>query len=689
MLQGYTIRQVSRFYEESVRLDSSFVPGLVGCAVCEEARGNLPKAAEILTRAITVRDNDPALWFRLGQIYLVSGRESEAADCFSKTTTLQSDSIDAWFSWGVALHGLGRLDEATTQFKAALAIDSNHRPAQYRLALIAKQQGNEAKLLTSLLQAVSDVDLTPGAPPMEPPADEAAAHDRYLELVALGNTYIDLNRTLEALPAFQQATQCDSKGVWGWFGVGFCQHRAGSLVEAEAAYNTCLRIEPGFGRAYFNLGVIHEANKDFEEAERCFGRAGKDSSGHGGGSLRHDAAVALAGVFLKRRKTQEAIQQARSVLSAVPAHPRALLLLGMAFERGNQLKHAQEQLQSANDLLMTHGVVDERVVAGLALATVQHHQGEYSSASGYYRRTLDLLQATADSPDRPKEAVNGLGPGLGLDGGGASTLNTYGGIVGMTTARVESLQVITMCNYAACLESMGDRDDAMSLYNEVLKLDSSNATAMKALERAKAEVEADAEASSAYLQAIEQHRKGNFEGAMKHYQAALEKDPENGLAMYGIGVCHVSPATQQHHHPDVLCCLPQLRKAFRSVLATFSRALAVPKQASVYTRLVTDYVQHGLCFLLVCLLSSAPSNSEPPATTSSAPLSIGRATPPFTLLLGRHCTVSASIRTQRPVSVMLLSSTARSLHPTQALVRCSRRRGDTTQLWPAGMQQLT
>lgn len=71
---------------------------------------------------------------------------------------------------------------------------------------------------------------------------------------ALGNLYLDLQQPAEALQMFSLAAQTEPKVAEWWRNLGVVQANEGHLIEAAAALENAVRLDPG------NLALIDELN---------------------------------------------------------------------------------------------------------------------------------------------------------------------------------------------------------------------------------------------------------------------------------------------------------------------------------------------------------------------------------------------------------------------------------------------
>jgi tetratricopeptide (TPR) repeat protein len=80
--------------------------------------------------------------------------------------------------------------------------------------------------------------------------------DDVAAVVHLGNLYYDLGDAAQAIIYYSYALRVDANqpGVWTDMGTMYWQN--GNVAFAERAYRQAIAINPGFGNAYLNLGLL-------------------------------------------------------------------------------------------------------------------------------------------------------------------------------------------------------------------------------------------------------------------------------------------------------------------------------------------------------------------------------------------------------------------------------------------------
>jgi tetratricopeptide (TPR) repeat protein len=85
--------------------------------------GDLAKAEEALVQGVRIEPNNASLMERLGIIYAMSGRTSEALERFEQASALDPANSGLYRNKEMALRQLGRVDEAETAMRKAAQLD--------------------------------------------------------------------------------------------------------------------------------------------------------------------------------------------------------------------------------------------------------------------------------------------------------------------------------------------------------------------------------------------------------------------------------------------------------------------------------------------------------------------------------------------------------------------------------------
>jgi tetratricopeptide (TPR) repeat protein len=303
--------------EQQLRAIQAAAPGdvnslsLLGVALL--AQDKVTPAIETLERAVAAA---PAFWHArsdLARAYRSAGRLEAAREEIRKVVAAAPGLDTAWLAYGDVLVDLGkypdarvayerarltdphraRIEEATAAlvaedrkkaeaiFRDILKADASHVAALCGLAAISlavsrgadalrllhhalKQSAHLPLIWRGLCQALVDLNRLPEA-------EAAIRHLLKIESenpknwVMLGTVCTRMMRQPDALVAFEEAARLNPREVRLPLSIGHLHKTLGNRSECEAAYKTCLNLDPSFGEAYWSLADLK--NYVFSDAE--------------------------------------------------------------------------------------------------------------------------------------------------------------------------------------------------------------------------------------------------------------------------------------------------------------------------------------------------------------------------------------------------------------------------------------
>ena len=116
-----------------------------GRGVQAEDRGDLEGAAAAYLRAAESGDEEPEVYFNLGNVLYDLGREADAAERYLHAVERDREFAEAWNNLGNSLAILGRHEEAIRAYRTALAVEPAYADAHCNLADALEQLGRPAE----------------------------------------------------------------------------------------------------------------------------------------------------------------------------------------------------------------------------------------------------------------------------------------------------------------------------------------------------------------------------------------------------------------------------------------------------------------------------------------------------------------------------------------------------------------
>lgn len=347
------------------------------------AEGSVDRAAEILERLVAADPKDADAHLLLGTALALIPRRSEAIQMLRRAVELRPDFAQVHLTLGMALARFGELDAARQAYEKAVALDPQLIMAHVNLAVILAAEGELAAAVDHFSQAIDREGETP----------EAA---RYLYL--RGKVYRQQN-----VPE-----------------------------EAEKDFTKAVQLQPGYARAYLELG---RTRADLQNATG-------------------------------------ALEALRKAVEFAPDDAEARYELGSQYLRAGQAPQAVEHLQVALDLQP-----DDRNVL-YALARALRAAGRMDEAKPLMERLEQSARAQAlHDPDVLKAGeLNNEGVALEKDGRYSAALEKYRAALAISPQEIEFRK-----NLALVLCRLERWNEAVSELREVLKAAPGDPDATKAL----------------------------------------------------------------------------------------------------------------------------------------------------------------------------------------------------------------
>jgi predicted O-linked N-acetylglucosamine transferase (SPINDLY family) len=254
--------------------------------LAHEQAGEFEQAGKVFEQILRGDPQHAAAWHHLGLVHLHQGLPERAAECISRAVSLESAEPVFQIDLGRACLALGRIDEAVDSFQQAILLAPDNPLAQYHLGAALQRRGDMIGAKLRYQQAVRlDPDFAAAwnelgiAHQSCAEFDQAGdAFERLVRLVpALGGAHFNLGnvrmaqgRLLEAITCYARALERQRPFVEALNNLGTALHRLGRPEQALRAYEAALKIRPDFSGARNNLGALLHLLGRSSEAEACY-----------------------------------------------------------------------------------------------------------------------------------------------------------------------------------------------------------------------------------------------------------------------------------------------------------------------------------------------------------------------------------------------------------------------------------
>lgn len=222
-----------------------------------KAKGDLPKAEEVLLQMTKDHSQFAAGFNNLGTVYFAEQKWQQALQAFETAISLQANYIDAYYNLGLALNKLHRFEAAQSAFQAVIEMSPTHPGAAFQLGCLDMQQG----LYEKAWQHFSIIE---------------KAHPFHFETqVNLATSALKLGRLLDAKSHYLKALEITPDDNQVLFNLGVIEVQLGKLDDAVSYYKNAIKNDADFYDAHYNLGFIYLIKRDanaatlhFREAQR-------------------------------------------------------------------------------------------------------------------------------------------------------------------------------------------------------------------------------------------------------------------------------------------------------------------------------------------------------------------------------------------------------------------------------------
>ena len=448
-------------YRRAFTIDTRNLRAGLNVAFAQERRGDRASSAETLLRLIDVFPDDPRLHFQLGQLYYSDPankpeqfERAEKEYAIAAARAPKNAAFITQLGLSQMMQGRKRHDEATRYFNAALSLDKKSLLAQMGLAFIAEQSGKydrAAELYRAALAAHNEND-----------ENTARARRRLAGVLYVtgkkAGAYREFDILADRFP--------DETGAGALAELASLQLSDKQFALAQKTYERLVTREPTRARAFVGLGQVAEQQKNLPEAEKQYGNAVRVEPKSG------DAALILGRLLSEENKNKEAIGVYERLLAVSPADNRVRLQLISDYDKAGRTDDAlaqadalilrrddpsrTEYLLARPRLLVTHKRYAEAVTALSRLRL----ENPGVDVIGFELANAQELGGQADAADKTLLALEK-----------EATSRADGNALAVRVAR------------AGLYERTERPDEAATIYEDALKANPGQASALRGLAR--------------------------------------------------------------------------------------------------------------------------------------------------------------------------------------------------------------
>jgi tetratricopeptide (TPR) repeat protein len=483
----------------------------------------------------------------------------QAVTCFDKALHIKSDQSIVEFKEkairnlqeieelkkGISLYDLDKYDEALICFNRSLEANSKNTQTLYYKgrALAHQSQFNEA--ISCFDEALKINPIYDEALKAKELAIKEQRQKKISLLVEEGLQYSKNNNYLNAIDSFDKAIKLDPKNYIPYYYKGEVLFKRQEYNEAIECYSKALEIKPDYAEAYYIKGLAFSDLGKHKEAISCFDEAlkinpiydealkAKEATREKQAQKEFSLIINEGLLYLENEDYENANASFDKAIALKPEDDTTYNLKGAIYLKLSDYRRAIEYYDKA--LKINSENFDVLRDKGIAL----YKLGDYEAAITFFDSALRLkpnqstiLQYKKEST-RSLQEIDGLKDGISHYNSGRHTkaLESLNKSLGANSKNAQ-----TWFYKGLVLMSMSEFKDAISCYEESLKINPIYDEALKAKELAIKEQRQKEnslargrglEIGSLLSQGSALADSGNFKDALQKFQSAIELDRNN------------------------------------------------------------------------------------------------------------------------------------------------------------------
>jgi tetratricopeptide (TPR) repeat protein len=281
---------------------ASAAEGAFGRGTVAAARGDFPRAADLLAECCRLDPSKAIHHYQLGVALVATGRVDGASKAFREAVAIDQDLGQAWFNLGNSERAAGRIETACEAFLRAANCSSPIESARLAIVRTLRDAGRLEDAVAAAREAIGTRE------------DWSEAWSE-LGLCLARNSDLRTART-----CFEQAVEIDPRNLDARFHLGVTAGLLGDLQEAEDIYRSIIEHDPNHVRSRVHLAALLMQQSRLDAAEHELMTAAK-RPGPDGPVLM----VAMADLRMRQARPSDAERIYREASRHLPNDPRARL----------------------------------------------------------------------------------------------------------------------------------------------------------------------------------------------------------------------------------------------------------------------------------------------------------------------------------------------------------------------------
>jgi choline-sulfatase len=272
---------------------------------------------------------------------------------------------------GTAYAELGRTKEAKAQFDIVLKDDPQSVQGLIGMANLLVEEGRTDEVIALCKRTLS--------------LDERNSQAHTL----LGEVYVARKEPDAALPHFEKAVAIQPKLTRNRLNLAGALIEVGQYGRAEALLNEIIGEHPRFPFAHFNLGLLYDDQRRFEQARSAYAAEVAAYPQH------FKARFNLGNVLFQLGDRAGSLEQLREVVRLAPQQPEGYLLLArVLLQQSAPIEQVQALVEKGLSLARAR---DHKALGWLLMADVYNRKGQPERMNEALRRAQGYVPAPAAS----------------------------------------------------------------------------------------------------------------------------------------------------------------------------------------------------------------------------------------------------------------------------------------------------
>jgi len=360
-----------KYFNESIRLDSSQVEVRLLLAEIRLRQGRLDDAEALVRKAMSIKPNSPNMLVALGNVLLLKKDSARAEEMYRKALAINKNHVPAHLGLGeLYLKLLNKPQEAIAAYGRAVEINPDLLSARLALGSAYAATGQIDKAIAAFQVATKLA-----------PTDPQALH-------AIGRLQAGQKKLDQAVSSFSAALTANAFYMPALIDRADVLFELGRNQEAAVDYVSAVAREGNNAQLWLKLGLVNDRLQRKSEAIKAYQKAVSINSSL---SLAYNNMAWL--VMDEKDRLDQALEWSTKATSLAPANPQFHDTLGWIYRARGELVPARKSLETATQLTPPQADVFYH------LGIVLQEQGQKKEAEDAFKRSLQIDKRFRDAPD--------------------------------------------------------------------------------------------------------------------------------------------------------------------------------------------------------------------------------------------------------------------------------------------------